>query len=99
MARPGRQHDPADSAEGRKWPANARHDPHLTLLVPNRENPYEYVSIRGRATDFTHDGADAHIDALAKKYLGVDSYPARREGEQRVIVTVEPDSVFHMSAG
>lgn len=41
----------------------------------------------------THEGADAHIDGLAKKYLGQDSYPFRAAGEQRVIVKIAPDSV------
>ena len=41
----------------------------------------------------THDGADEHIDALAKKYLGADEYPYRQPGEQRVIVRVEPEHV------
>ena len=44
-------------------------------------------------TDVTTDGADAHIDALAKKYLGVDSYPMRREGEVRVRITVRTDRI------
>ncbi|HVP03958.1 MAG TPA: TIGR03618 family F420-dependent PPOX class oxidoreductase [Solirubrobacteraceae bacterium] len=84
-----------NSAEGRAWPASVRRDPRVTLTVPNHEDPYEFVSITGRVVADTHDGADAHIDALAKKYLGVDSYPYRREGEQRIIFTVEPDRVFH----
>jgi hypothetical protein len=64
-------------------------------MVQNLENPYEYVSIRGRVTEMTEDGADAHIDALAKKYLGVDEYPSRQPGEQRIIVRIEPDRVAH----
>jgi len=44
-------------------------------------------------TDMTTDGADAHIDALAKKYLGVDSYPMRQEGEVRITVRVRTDHI------
>jgi len=84
-----------NSAEGRTWPATVRRDPRVTLTVPNLENPYEFVSITGRVVAETHDGADAHIDALARKYLDVDSYPYRRDGEQRIIFTVEPDRVVH----
>ena len=51
---------------GRK---NLERDPHLTLTVQNMENPYEYVEIRGQVAERTHEGADEHIDALAKKYL------------------------------
>jgi PPOX class probable F420-dependent enzyme len=80
-----------NSAEGRAWPRNLERDPRVTLTVQNRENPYEYLEVRGRVAERTHDGADEHIDALAKKYLGADSYPGRRPGEQRVIIRVEPE--------
>jgi len=80
-----------NTAEGRAWPKNLERDPRVTLTVPNMENPYEYVEIRGEVADRTHEGADEHIDALAKKYLGVDGYPYRQPGEQRVIIRVAAD--------
>jgi PPOX class probable F420-dependent enzyme len=82
-----------NSAKGRAWPANLERDPRVTLTVPNRENQYEYVSIRGRLEAFVEEGADAHIDKLAKKYLGQDTYPYRQPGEQRIIVRIAPDEV------
>jgi len=51
------------------------------------------VAFQGTVSDVTTDGADAHIDALAKKYLGVDTYPMRREGEVRIRVTVRTDHI------
>lgn len=87
-----------NTAEGRTWPRNLERDPRVTLTVQNTENPYEYVTIRGRVTERTTDGADEHIDALAKKYMGVDSYPLRKPGEQRVILRIEPDYV-HVYGG
>ena len=81
-----------NTAEGRAWPRNLERDPRVTLTVQNMENPYEYVEVRGRVAERTHDGADEHIDALAKKYLDQDSYPYRQPGEQRVIIRVEPDA-------
>jgi PPOX class probable F420-dependent enzyme len=80
-----------NSAEGRAWPRNLERDPRVTLTVQNMENPYEYVEIRGRVVERTHEGADEHIDALAKKYLDRDEYPGRKPGEQRVIIRVEPE--------
>ena len=80
------------------WQSNLERDPRITLTVQNLENPYEYVTIRGRVTEMTHDGADAHIDAMAKKYMGVDEYPLRQPGEERLIVRVEPDVVKHWGA-
>jgi PPOX class probable F420-dependent enzyme len=82
-----------NTAEGRAWPRNLERDPRVTLTVQNLENPYEYVAIRGRVAERTHDGADAHIDVLAKKYLDRDSYPFRQPGEERVIIRVEPEQV------
>jgi hypothetical protein len=51
------------------------------------------VLIRGRATEITHEGADEHINELAKKYLGEDEYPFRRPGEERVKIVIEPEKV------
>jgi PPOX class probable F420-dependent enzyme len=87
-----------NTAEGRAWPRNLERDPRVTLIVQNRENPYEYVEIRGRVAERTHDGADEHIDALAKKYMGVDEYPLRKPGEQRVIIRVAPEHVYVSAA-
>jgi PPOX class probable F420-dependent enzyme len=86
-----------NTAEGRAWPRNLERDPRVTLTVQNMENPYEYVEIRGRVAVRTHEGADAHIDSLAKKYLGLDEYPYGQPDERRIIVSVEPEHVFHMS--
>jgi PPOX class probable F420-dependent enzyme len=82
-----------NSAEGRAWPRNLERDPRVTLTVQNMENPYEYIEIRGRVAERTHEGADEHIDSLAKKYMGVEEYPMRQPGEQRVIIRVEPEHV------
>jgi PPOX class probable F420-dependent enzyme len=82
-----------NTAEGRAWPRNLERDPRVTLTVQNMENPYEYVTIRGRVAERTSEGADAHIDALAMKYMGAESYPLRQPGEQRLIVRIDPEYV------
>ncbi|MCY3639297.1 MAG: PPOX class F420-dependent oxidoreductase [Chloroflexi bacterium] len=79
-----------NTAEGRVKTENLRRDPRVAIAVTDADNPYEQVTIRGRVVEFTHDGADAHIDALAKKYLGMDEYPLRNPDEQRVIVKIAP---------
>src|SRR5271155_646797 len=83
-----------NTAEGRAWPRNLERDPRVTLTVQNMENPYEYLEVRGRVAERTHDGADEHIDALAMKYLGKDEYPYRQPGEQRVIIRVAPEHTY-----
>ncbi len=82
-----------NTAEGRAWPRNLERDPRVTITVQNLENPYEYVMVRGRVSERTHEGADEHIDGMAKKYLDADSYPFRQPGEQRLIIRVEPEYV------
>lgn len=83
-----------NSAVGRTWPGNLERDPRMTLVVYDENDPYDYVEVRGTVTSST-DGADAHIDRLAKKYLGLDSYPFRQPGEQRVSFFLEPTRVRH----
>ena len=79
-----------NSAAGRLKDKNMRRDPRVALSIQDPQNPYRYLEIRGMVVDITQEGADAHIDALAKKYLGLDRYPNRQPGEQRVIYTIEP---------
>ena len=83
-----------NSAKGRKWPTNLERDPHINVLVYEAGNPYNFVEIRGRAAGST-EGADEHIDALAKKYIGQDKYPYRQPGEQRIKFVVTPERVRH----
>jgi PPOX class probable F420-dependent enzyme len=80
-----------NTAEGRQKTRNLRRDGRVGLDVFDLQNPYHHVSIRGHVVSMTHEGALAHIDKMAKKYLGVDKYPNLQPGEQRVIVAIEPE--------
>ncbi len=75
---------------------NLQRNPNVALSILDPENPYRYLQVRGRVAEMTERGADAHIDALAKKYLGQDTYPFRRPGEVRVIVKVVPEKIQSM---
>src|SRR5215207_9081198 len=77
-----------NSAAGRQKDKNVRREPRVALAIIDPDNPYRYVEVRGRVREITEDGADAHIDAMAKKYLGQDKYPYRQAGEQRVIYKI-----------
>jgi len=85
-----------NSARGRIKDKNIRKNPSVALAISDPENPYRHIAIRGRVTKITEEGADEHIDSLAKKYMGVDKYPLRRPGEVRVIYEIEPLSVSTM---
>lgn len=87
-----------NSAVGRRWPDNLQRNPAITVTVYDESNPYDYVEVRGRATGTT-EGADAHIDRLARKYLGADTYPFRSPGEQRITFRVDPTLVRHQKQG
>ena len=82
-----------NTAQGRVKARNLEKDARVAVSVIDPDDPYNVVALRGTVTEVTTDGADAHIDALAKKYLGVDSYPMRREGEVRIRVTVRTDRI------
>ena len=87
-----------NTAEGRVKPRNVRRDARVAISVHNQDNPYSSAFIRGRVVEITHEGADELIDKLAKKYLGQDTYPYRQQGEQRVILVIEPEHVGSMMA-
>lgn len=82
-----------NTADGRLKQQNLDRDPRVALSVADAQNPYRYVQIRGRVVAKTTDGADEHIDKMAKKYLGQDSYPWRAPNEQRLIYRILPERV------
>jgi PPOX class probable F420-dependent enzyme len=81
-----------NTARGRVKDRNLKVGSRVALSIQDPENPYRYVQIRGKVAKETEQGADAHIDSLAKKYMGVDSYPFRNAAEKRVIYFIEPTS-------
>ena len=78
-----------NSAKGRQKDRNVRRDPRVALAIVDPDNPYRYLEIRGRVVEITEQGADEHIDKMAKKYLGVDKYPYRQPSETRVIYKIQ----------
>ena|SRR5690348_1506581 len=81
-----------NTARGRAKPRHLERDPRVSLLVVDPQDQYKWVAVSGLA-ELIEEGADAHIDRLAKKYLGKDEYPFRKEGEVRVTVRVHPEHV------
>ena len=82
-----------NSAKGRIKDKNMRRHKRVALSVQDPDKPYRYFAVQGEVTEITEDGADAHIDSLAKKYLGKDKYPFRQPGEVRVIYKIRPEKV------
>ena len=82
-----------NSAKGRWKDKNMRNRPKVALSILDPDNPYRHMQVRGTVTEVTENGADAHIDSLAKKYLGQDKYPFRQPGEVRVIYKIAVERV------
>ena len=86
-----------NTAEGRQKDKNLQRDRRVALSILDPDNPYKYLEVRGQAVERTLDGADRHIDAMAKKYLGKEKYPFRQANEVRVIYRIQPEHVTSMA--
>jgi PPOX class probable F420-dependent enzyme len=82
-----------NTAKGRTKARNMTPGAAVAVSIVDPDNPYRYVQIRGKVTRVVEQGADAHIDSLAKKYLGQDKYPYGQPGEIRMLVEIEPKSI------
>lgn len=78
-----------NSAKGRLKDRNMRANPHVALSVLDPKNSYRYLEVRGRVVEISEEGADAMIDDLAHRYMGVEKYPFRQPGEVRVRYVIE----------
>lgn len=85
-----------NTAQGRVKARNMKPGAPVALSVMDPDDPYRYVQIRGRVKRAIEEGADRHIDAMAKKYLGKDKYPFSAPGEIRVLYEIEPAAVSTM---
>ena len=81
-----------NSARGRRKDKNMKVGASVALAIMDPDNPYRHLQVRGHVSEVTEQGADAHIDSMAKKYLGKDKYPFRQPGEVRVIYKITPTS-------
>jgi PPOX class probable F420-dependent enzyme len=83
-----------NTGAGRAKHRNMEERPQVTVLVIDPENPFRWMEVRGKVTKVSKEGADAHIDKLAKNYLGVDVYPNHTPDEDRIIAYLEPTRVL-----
>src|SRR5215211_1016430 len=83
-----------NTAEGRVKSRNTEREPRVAVSVVDAQNPYRLAVVRGRIVERRHEGADQHIDKLARKYIGAETYPWRNPSEQRVILRIKPEHVI-----
>jgi anthraniloyl-CoA monooxygenase len=81
-----------NSARGRQKDLNMDRRRHVAIEIMDPDNPNRYVAVRGSVVEITEEGADAHLDSLAGRYLGEDRYPPswRFPGEVRRLYRVRP---------
>ncbi len=82
-----------NTTQSRQKARNLERDGRAAVTVIDPDDPYNVVVFRGTVTDITTEGAEAHIDALAKKYMGVDTFPNRQEGSVRIRIIVRTDHI------
>jgi PPOX class probable F420-dependent enzyme len=85
-----------NSARGRQKDKNMQRDAKVAVSIIDPDNPYRYLEIRGKVDAISEQGADAHIDKMAKKYMGKDTYPYRNPQEVRVIYKILPTKTTQM---
>lgn len=86
-----------NSAVGRQKDKNMRARDKVGLSIADPDNPYRYLGIQGRVVEITEEGAAAHIDKMAMKYMGRQKYPSRGNStEVRCLYKIEPLKVHTM---
>src|SRR5262245_36711208 len=83
------EHFLVNTAQGRQKDKNLQHEPRVSLMLIDPDNPYRYLEARGRVVERTLNGADDHINKMAKKYIDKDVYPFRAPGEVRVLYKIK----------
>lgn len=81
-----------NTAEGRRKDRNLRRDPRAAVTVIG-EDFYRWLSIQGAVVDrVTGPEAEAHIDALSRRYDGEHWTPVA--GQVRVLYRIEPHRII-----
>ena len=68
---------------------NLRANPAVALSAIDPDNAYRYLELRGAVMAIDDEPDHELIDAMAKKYMGVDEYPFRQPGDERVTIRIE----------
>jgi PPOX class probable F420-dependent enzyme len=82
-----------NTAKGRHQDKNIRHDPRVAVVIIDPDNPYRYLEVRGRAVELDGRDASTHLDQMAGKYLGSETYTYRQPGEVRVLYAIQADRI------
>ena len=92
------EHVKFSQTKARQKYRNVHRDPRIALSLVDPANPYRYLEIRGEVVHIEEDPENVFIDAMAKKYMGVDVYPMHQPGDERVVVYVRLQHTTQMGA-
>jgi len=74
--------------EDRVKDKNMKERPKVAMVIQDPSDPFRYLGIRGEVVGYTREGADEHIDMLARRYRGKPwNY---RPGQKRIIFKIRP---------
>ncbi len=84
-----------NSAKGRLKDRNMEQRRYVALEITDPDDPNRYLAVRGPVVEITEEGADEHLDKLARRYLGRDQYPSgwKFPGEVRRVYKIAPERV------
>ena len=82
-----------NTVKGRHQDKNIRNDTRVAVVIIDPDNPYRYLEIRGRAVEMPGFAADEHLDRMAKKYLGTETYTYKQPGEVRVMYNIRAERI------
>lgn len=83
-----------NTAEGRIKHKNVLNDSRVAVSVVSHANPLDMATVRGKVVEIIPDQDYIHINKLTKKYMGLENYPFKREGEKRIVFKIKPEKVF-----
>ena len=92
------EHILVNTEKGRQKYRNMSRRPAVTILAIDPENVTRWLEVRGVVVGETEEGANEHIDELARLYLGLDRYPYHKAGDVRVLFKIAPQRVATMES-
>jgi len=83
-----------NTAQGRIKHKNVVRDSRVAVSVVSQTNPLDMTTVRGNVIEIIPDYEYVHINKLTKKYMGIENYPFRQQGEKRIVLKIKPEKVF-----
>jgi PPOX class probable F420-dependent enzyme len=77
---------------GRGKHRNLLADTRISACIQHATEPFRYLEIKGRAR-IEDDPDRSFVNAIARRFLGLDEYPADKPGEERATVIIDIEDV------